>query len=359
MKLTYLAGAALLTLASTSYANPVVFGNVDDGQLTLGGDAELNLNFNNESASSKYKLANDGSNFNQDGRLSFTVDGAKSVNNKTISFRFNPLYNTDGSVSLDDAWLNIDADSTALKAGRFEAADLFPKGQDVFVNQAGNASDSAIANENFYLYEMKEGRGRAAEAGQLMLIQKFGNLTAEVNTIFGKRTDIFTKVDTGTSVNDSLYVRPVLTYKNDGFNLSGGMEAQVLSDTAIVNGKDIGKRLGFGVSTGYATENIQFLANFAQMNAKNETDRSFGVNTTLYNFGIGYIRGTNDVKTVTVNGKESGALDTIYTSYAYNQALGFDNFDILVGAYYSIYSEDNKSGDAKNVGGRMRLKYYF
>ncbi|MGX9522847.1 carbohydrate porin [Vibrio mediterranei] len=355
VKLSLLASAIIL--ASSSYAAGTTFGNTTDGQLTLSGDIELNFNARNIDTENGLKVADSGKSFNQDGRISFAVEGQRTIGLNTLSFKFNPTYKTEGEVGLDDAWLNLSRNNTNLKVGRFEAADLFPKGQDIFVNNAGDAVDDSIVTPNFYLYEMKEGRGRAKEAGQIMLTQGFGNVTAEVSTVFGKRSDIADI--TKATIDDSLYIRPVVTYTNEGFTISGGMEAQVLSDTIVVNGKDIGKRIGFGATTGYATDNFSVLANYAQMNAEDETDRSIGINTTLYGIGLGYIRGINDVGKNSVLNKPSGSLDTFYTSYEFKQVLGFDNFDTYLGAYYSKYSQDDTNKSANDLGARLRLKYYF
>ncbi|MDN3702289.1 carbohydrate porin [Vibrio artabrorum] len=346
-----------IILASSSYAAGTTLDYAKGGQVTFSGDVELNFNARKTDTENGLKVTDPGTSFNQDGRISFAVEGEKTLGSNTLSFKFNPTYNTEGEVGVDDVWLNLSRNNTDFKVGRFEAADLFPKGQDIFVNNAGDAADNSILTPNFYLYEMKEGRGRAKEAGQIMITQYFENITVEVSTVFGKRSDIADI--TKTTIDDSLYVRPVVTYTNEGFTISGGMEAQVLSDTIVVNGKDIGKRIGFGVTTGYSTDNFSVLANYAQMNAEDETDRSIGVNTTVYGFGLGYIKGINDVNKNGILNRPSGSLDTFYTSYEFKQVLGFDNFDTYLGAYYSQYSQNDTEKSANDLGTRLRLKYYF
>ncbi|WP_328716206.1 carbohydrate porin [Halomonas elongata] len=368
-------GVLSVLLANSAFAD--VVHEYESGKLTFGGDVELDINAQNSQEGPIFLEGEFENNdeYNQTGRILLEAAGEHTSGQNYARFKVQPLVGTDGGMGVDDAWLALGNrdNGLELKVGRFEAFDLFPLGQDVFVEYSGDTANDLYSDGHGYIYQAKEGRGRGGDSGQVLLSQTRGDFYAEISTLFGDRTNLFASdtyhgyaIDPENDAKNSFIVRPVMAWSPGPWTLAAGVETNVVDD-AIVDerGEDISDRTGYGTRLSYSLDDFSVNANLAYLDAHEEENLTLGLNALWHNFGLGYIHARNDIDSV----KESAEVismpgtytsDTLYTSYRFAQVMGIDNLDIYLGAYYSkIDQKDSDGGDADRYGGRLRFKYYF
>lgn len=378
-QLILFAGAAAL-ISSMPIMAGIVYES-EAGELKFGGDIELDINVQNTQQGPIFFEEDVETNdeYNQSGRILLEVAGERSSGFNYAGFKVQPLVGTDGNLGVDDAWLAIGNQTSGieLKVGRFEAYDLFPLGQDVFVEYSGDTANDLYTDGQGYIYQVKEGRGRGGSSGQVMLSHTQGDFYTEVSTLFGDRTSLFAgdtyhgfEVDPGGDAKNSFIVRPVAAWSPGPWTLAAGMETNVI-DGAIVDerGEDISDRTGYGTRLSYAKGDFSVNANLAYLDAHEEDNMTLGLNSLWGGFGVGYIHARNDIDSVNEAAQSGDVIsipgtytsDTLYSSYRFSQVLGIDNFDVYLGAYYSrIDHEDMDSAeDADRYGGRLRFKYFL
>lgn len=351
----------------------------EEGTLTFGGDVEFNINaYNTQSGPIFFEDAvGTKDEYNQDGRILLDVGGERATEaGHYARFKAQPLIQTNGGFGLDDAWFAFGSRSgLELKVGRYEAFDLFPLGQDTFVSYTGDTSDGLYMDGQGYVYQAKEGRGRADSAGQVMLSQRSGDLYAEVSTLFGDRTDLFAdSTYHGFDIQEedaknSFIVRPVLAWTPGPWTLAAGVEANLVDDALVdERGDDISDRMGYGTRLSYAADDWSVNVNLAYLDAHEEDNLTLGLNALWRNFGVGYIRAQNEIDDVKAGATEGFitaageySVDTLYSSYRFPNVLNIDNFDIYLGAFYSRIDHDevDVEDDTDSYGGRLRFKYLF
>lgn len=350
----------------------------DSGELAFGGDVELDINSYNTQSGPVFSEDNieTSDEYNQTGRILLDVSGERTNQSNYARFKVQPLMQTDGNFGLDDAWFSFGKDGgLELKVGRYEAYDLFPLGQDVFIEYNGDTSDSLYSDGQGYVYQAREGRGRAGAAGQVMVSQRRGNVYAEVSTLFGDRSDLFDgETYHGFDISDdnknSFIVRPVLAWSPGPWTFAAGVEANLVGDSIVdETGEDISDRTGYGTRVTYSEGAWSVNANLAYLDAHEEDNFTLGLNALFHNFGVGYIRAVNDIDSFKPNGNGGFDLnmpgeytvDTLYASHRFPEIIGIDNFDIYLGAYYSRidHEEVDNLDDADRYGGRLRFKYLF
>ncbi|GKW48251.1 carbohydrate porin [Halomonas sp. NCCP-2165] len=352
----------------------------EQGRLSFGGDVELDINsYNTQSGPIFTDDEIDTSDeYNQTGRILLDVSGERtSATGNYARFKAQPLIQTDGGFGLDDAWLALgNAGGLELKVGRFEAFDLFPLGQDVFVGYSGDTSDGLYADGQGYVYQAKEGRGRAGDSGQVLLGQRSGDFYAELATLFGDRTDLFENGNNGGTYHgfaleeskNSFIVRPVLAWTPGPWTLAIGAETNLVDDALVdERGEDISDRTGYGTRLSYAAGDWSVNANLAYLDAHEEDNLSLGLNALWGNAGLGYIHARNEIDEVKPGAMgsltEPGeyTVDTLYASYRFPNAIGIENFDLYLGAFYSRVDHEaiDDLDDADRYGGRLRFKYHF
>ena len=375
-----LAALGLLTLALTSTAHADLRQETDDGYLSLGGDVELNINAQNNQTASGPLFSGDAAKnhdeYDQDGRIRLTFKGEKRHADYYAKFLAQPTVKTAGKMGVDDAWLALGNDAgTQMKIGRFNAFNLFPKGQDVFVNYSGDTSDSLYRDGRGYIYQAKEARGRAGDAGQVMFSQKSGDFYAEISTLFGDRRDLFGsktyhgyKIDPKGDAKDFFMVRPVVAWTPGPWTLAAGLETNLVSDALVdANGTDISDRHGYATRLSYDDGEWTLNANLAYMDAPDEKDFTLGLNALWNDFGLGYIHARNDIDNVSENADSDKLIsmaghykiDTVYTSYRFSDVMSLKGMEIYPGAYYSHLRHDGSDKAVDRYGVRVRFKYHF
>lgn len=381
----------LPTFASIEWQTP-------QGDLKLYGDVEFNV----DAASKKKQLtsvkteakknfdANDTDRWDVNGRILIGLDGKRVLDNQNYAgFTVQPLADLSGSMNLDDAAFYFGKQQDwKLKVGRFEAYDMFPLGQDTFIEYSGNTSNDLYSDGFGYIYMMKEARGRSSSGGSLQLTKDLGDITLELNTMIKDGTTLFDN-DTYhgyklTNDKNVVYLRPVVSYKNQDISIAAAIEHNVVNNAYGYydnnnNFHDQSKRTGYGLTMSWnsvgdfnrASEGLLVNVSAAYLNAEEEKDFSAEINGIWNRFGLGYIFAANDIKAYNPAAKanaENGLdtigkykLHTVNASYLIPNVMDMDNFNIYLGAYWSKLDRDaNQGGDSDNrYGARVRFKYFF
>ncbi len=351
-KLTLAAG--LVAFSTGALAGIATEGEM--GTFNISGDVEFDIDYRDRD-DSEYR-------FYQGGRVLVQFDGYREMGNGyAAEFNAQALFGIDG-LGMDDAYLAFGkVDGWNLKVGRFEAYDMFPNGQDTFLEHAGDSNNGEYSANGPYMYHMKEARGRHTD-GQIQYSQQFGDLYVELATLLGNRENFFQGVS-GAQTNDSLVVRPVIAYNTGNFTIAAALEND-LTGEAFINGEtvDLSDRIGYGITGNYNNgEGFDANLNLAAMDGYNEDNFSFGANVNLSGFGVGYYYTSNSYQDGNFAGFGEGdiTMHSVYSSYEFKDVLGITGFDLYPGAYYSTISDNDTQATLSDddYGVRIRLKYYF
>lgn len=362
----YSIGAILVSSALSANAGVTVVDN-EEGNFSIGGDVEFDFNYR-DSESKAY-----GKGFDQSGRILMNFAGERyTISDHYFKLNAQALFDTSGSMGVDDAWFSFGKkDGWDIKMGRFEGTDMFPVGQDTFLEYSGDTSNSLHNDAAFYTYQLKEARGRGAE-GQAMYSQQFGKLYVEVGTMFGDRTAMFTdNTYHGRELQyneDSFLIRPVVAYQAGNFKISAAMETNLVSDaiTTKTGNVDVSDRTGYGVTANYSIDDLSVNLNWAHMDAVDETNSTVGLNVLYKGFGVGYVQGENEYETEEIKGgllEGDASIESWYASYHFANVLDVEDFSVYVGAYLSSIDDDDLTKgeftEHDDKGYRIRFKYFF
>lgn len=310
-----LVSAAINAQAGVSIEN-------DMGAFSIGGDVEFDLNYTDKNATDKQE-------FSQTGRVLVQVAAEHTVSgDRYIKMQAQPLLKTSGDVELDDAWFAMGKKADwELKVGRFEAYDLFPVGQDTMLAYAGDEP-----------YRANAARGRG-DNGQVAFSKTFDSVYIEVGSLFKEAS----KAD-----NNAVFLRPVVSFQaTDSFRVAGGLEANVTADKKDAD-NDF---MGYGVTANYSADAVSVNLNYAfrDFDSQTKEQSTIGANLLVSGFGLGHVYSqdeTNATKT---------KLNTTYASYEIANVWDVDALNIYLGTYYSKQSDS----DNKDLGARVRFKYFF
>jgi len=193
---------------------------------------------------------------------------------------------TTGNVGIDDAWLKLGNSTVDLQIGRFEATDLFPLGKDTLVSPALSTG-----------YKANTLRGRTTTTtsapGHMVLGVNAGALRAELGAFL---------LSSSATAGEIYGLRPTVSYTAGALKATLGLEA-IKTNTAGV--KD---STGLGLTVGYALSS----ANSINVNyARNDDTKlnSIGLNGTFGDFGVGYVRDSNETTSANAN--------TVYAAYSF------------------------------------------
>ncbi|MGY5612478.1 carbohydrate porin [Vibrio brasiliensis] len=356
-----------MLVSSAMHANAGI--NVIDnekGSFTIGGDVEFDFNYMNfDSTSQDWE-------FDQSGRILLDFKGERvTADNHYLKMKVSPTYAQSGSTGLDDAWFSFGKQNGPdIRIGRFEGYDMFPVGQDTFVDHSGDTSDGLISDNGTYIYRTKEARGRNSD-GQIMYSQNFDNVYVELNALLGDRSTLFSDTYHGQTVtkgDDAIVIRPVVAYTMNSLTVAASVERNLVSDSVTANGIDIMDRTGYGLRTTYSTDDLDVHFNLAYMDAVDETNSTLGINALYKGFGIGYVYALNEYENKQFSGWYEGDVEvsTVYASYHFTNVLDVEDFSIYAGAFHSTADEKKvKSGAGTYADGeddqglRIRFKYIF
>lgn len=388
----------LSLLGLSSIANAAIQWDTQQGQLKLYGDVE----FNTDAASSKQQLSSlkqtadkknqpaDKDRWDINGRILIGLDGYREINHSNYAgFTVQPLADLSGDMNLDDAAFYFGQKKEwNIKIGRYEAYDMFPLGQDTFIEYSGNTANDLYEDGFGYIYMMKEGRGRSKNGGSIQLNKPFlTHFNFELNGLINNGEKMFNKstyhgynIDKKKNV---AYVRPVLSWKNNSVSTAIAAETNVVKNAYGYYDndekfRDQSKRTGYGATFSWNSEGdwnasnkgLKINTSFAYMNAKDEKDMTIGTNLVWEQIGFGYIFANNDIKKFNpenrikdghINNKGKYKIHTVNASYLINNVLDMDNFNIYLGTYYSLLDRSKSHGDNTDdrYGARVRFKYFY
>ncbi|EGT4256541.1 porin [Citrobacter amalonaticus] len=364
------------------------------GDLKIYGDVEFNMDAESNHgllAMTNANVDHDPTNeqWNINGRILLGFDGTRKLDDDYYAgFSAQPLGDMSGSVNIDDAVFFFGKqDDWKVKVGRFEAYDMFPLNQDTFVEHSGNTANDLYDDGSGYIYMMKEGRGRSDAGGNFLVSKQVDNWYFELNTLLEDGTSLYNDGDFhGREMEQQkniAYLRPVISWSQDAFSIAAAMESNVVNNAygyTNSNGKfvDQSDRTGYGMTmtwNGLKTDpenGVVVNLNTAYMDANNEKDLTTGVNALWKRFELGYIYAHNKINEYAgviceddcwINDAGTYDIHTIHASYQFANVMNMQNFNIYLGAYYSILDSDgdNENGDDSDnrYGGRVRFKYYF
>ncbi|MGL5455686.1 MAG: carbohydrate porin [Citrobacter telavivensis] len=375
--------AATPNLLLSGYGDLKIYGDVEfnmDAESNHGLLAMTNANVNNDPTNEQWNI---------NGRILLGFDGTRKLDNGYYAgFSAQPLGDMKGMVNIDDAVFFFGKENDwKVKVGRFEAYDMFPLNQDTFVEHSGNTANDLYDDGSGYIYMMKEGRGRSDAGGNFLVSKQVDNWYFELNTLLEEGTSLYNDDEFhGRAMEQQrsvAYLRPVISWSQDAFSVAAAMESNVVNNAygyTNSNGKfvDQSDRTGYGMTmtwNGLKTDpdnGIVVNLNTAYLDANNENDFTTGVNALWKRFELGYIYAHNKIDDFEgvvcdddcwINNEGTYDIHTIHASYQFANVMNMQNFNIYLGAYYSILDSDgdNVNGDDSDnrYGGRVRFKYYF
>lgn len=364
------------------------------GDLKLYGDVEFNMDAESKHGLLAMTNANmdpDTSNEKWDlnGRILLGFDGMRKLDNGYFAgFSAQPLGDMSGTVNIDDAVFFFGQENDwKVKVGRFEAYDMFPLNQDTFVEHSGNTANDLYDDGSGYIYMMKEGRGRSDAGGNFLVSKQIDNWYFELNTLLEDGTSLFN--DNGYHGRDMeqqknvAYLRPVIAWSKDAFSVAAAMESNVVNNAyGYTNAQgdfiDQSDRTGYGLTMTWDSlktdpdNGIVVNVNTAYLDASSEKDFTAGVNALWRRFELGYIYAHNKIDEYSgvvcdedcwINDEGTYDIHTLHASYQFANVMDMENFNIYLGAYYSVLDSDGDDvhGDDSDdrYGARVRFKYYF
>ncbi|MDW5375790.1 carbohydrate porin [Halomonas sp. HP20-15] len=348
----------------------------DDSELTLEGELEWDFDhYTTRSTSLFSREADDrGVESSQYTSLSLDLSGERDRDGRHMAFTLQPYLEDDGYLGFDDVWFALGNDAgLEVRFGRFEAYDLFPLGQDVLVDYGGDTSDDLYIDGEGYVYQVLEGIGPSDSAFQAMISYQGEVLYAEVSTLFGERLTLFDD-DTyhGYAIaphhKEAIIVRPVVAWEPGPWRVAAGLEANLVDDAVVdETGADISARTGYGLTLGYAGEELEINVNLAYMDAYRERDLTMGVNLIWDALGLGYIHARNTIDSVAPAAEEDDiiagryTIDTVYASYDLSGLVTVADLETYLGAFYSRIDHDaaDDLSDTHSHGLRLQLTYPF
>lgn len=257
-----------------------------------------------------------------DGRVELNATATAKNGSNFVSAKGTVLLKQDGTTGIDDAWIQAGTSAVDVKLGRFEAADLFPMGQDTLVEK--------VAGVNGYTAGALRGRTTA------------NNGTNPLHAVVGVnagalRAELGLFAATGVAAETQTYgLRPTLVYTAGALTLRGGFENIKATNAADQN--------GYGLSLGYALSsssnvNVNYASNTDSKNS------SVGANATFGGLGLGVVQDKNNTNSTT----------TFYASYAM-PLLGVKGATLTPAISNST---TDQAGVASVTAVRARINYAF
>jgi|DEB19_MinimDraft_2_1074335.scaffolds.fasta_scaffold10777_1 hypothetical protein len=298
------AAAAVLALGSSAFA------------VTFDANLELDNTYRN---GSYVGTADQG--LSQGGRVEMNAAG-KAGANLFVAGRASFLAKKDGTAGTDDMWVQFGSATSALKLGRFEAADLFPLVGDTLINHAG-----AVYGTNTL-------RGR----------KDGSQFHAAATTSLGNGLSLeFGVVETKSAAKG---VRPVVSYAAGAFSLSAALESG-----KYVSGNDVS---GAGATASYNLGTAKLTGSVAKGKsdaATRNAQSSFALTLAAAGLSVGVISAANEAAV----GEDK--VSTVYASYS------MPLFDIKGASVTpAISSSTGKTGagvETSENSLRVRLNYAF
>jgi hypothetical protein len=298
--------AAVAALCATSFAA--------QAQVAFDANLELDTTYTNRVKASASNARD--RDLGLGGRLEVNASAKATNGQNFVTGRGSLLLKKDGETGVDDFWVQAGNASMDIKLGRFEAVDLFPVGKDTVLEFAGYTP---------YQGNILRGRKGSDEFHSAVGLNAAPGLRFEMGLVFSKEAD------------KARGVRPAVVYTSGPLTLRAGFESMKIVGTT---GKS---ETGLALSGGYqVNKDLYVNANFA----KQDKDKTFGLNATMGNAGIGLIQG-----------KGEGAEDKVTSVYAAYTLplLGVKGASVTPALSYS----KGGKGTDNQLAARVRINYAF
>jgi Porin-like glycoporin RafY len=230
-------------------------------------DANLELDTTN---------GNKGRGMTQGGRVEFNVAGKAGGDAGFVAGRGTLLITKSGGAGVDDMWGQVGTSMADVKFGKFEAADLFPAGKDVLVDDGAEVTGGYRANR------LRGRFGNSAAHGALTI-----NAAPGVGFELGV---VETK-----AVDGIKGVRPVVSFAAGPVTVKLGFESGTanVTSTAVASHKFSGFGATVGGTFGGVGLNVNLASGSDKLVLGTQKSNSFGVNATVGAFGAGYVMDKN------------------------------------------------------------------
>lgn len=254
----------------------------------------------------------------QTGRVELNAYSKTDKGGGFVAGRASYMAGKSGAATVDDMWVQIGNASGDIKLGRFEAADLFPLGKDVIVEDGGAPSG----------YRSNVFRGRSGERFHGALSLNAGGGVGFELGILGNGDNV-----AGSNKNH-IGLRPVVSFATSGLNIRAGFETGKDANGNKVNGG--------GVTVGTTMGGAGLNVNLSSGKVGGVKGSSFGVNATFGPAGVGYVMDKNG----------SNKDNVLYAAYSLPL---FDTGATITPAV----SYGKATGEDRRVGVRVRVNYAF
>lgn len=280
---------------------------------TMDANLELDTKYGNQSRG-----------ISQSGRVEFNVAGKAGGDAGFVAGRASALLFKDGTAGVDDMWGQIGTSVADVKFGRFEAADLYPVGKDVYVEDGGTG---AIGLGHARTNELR-GRFGGNPAHLALTVNAVPGVSVEIGIVESKTA--------GTPKG----VRPAVSFNAGPVAVKLGMETGKIA----ASGTD--KFTGFGGTAG-----LNVMGGTVNLNFASRTDKLVGGDQKHTSFGLVGVFGAAGV--AYINDKDNGVKqNTLYVAYSLPL--------FATGATITpALSTSKAKGGTSATGGAVRVNYAF
>ncbi|BFM48957.1 carbohydrate porin [Marinomonas sp. THO17] len=275
----------------------------------------------------------------ESGRVEFSTLGKHTSGDNFVEGKGTIEIKVNGTSTVADAYLKVGNSKWDIQLGRFEAINLFPKGKDVIVENAGGVT----------VYEANKARGRTSDnGGQIALhFNPSDSVHFELGTIYGAGDS---DNDTGDNTTSIAGIRPIVQFKAGSATITAGYESL---DYDLTSGSAVSQS-GFSLGANFDVSGANINIAVTQME-DDETDEevsSVVANMTYNNFGLGVISSSVD------DASTDPSVTTIYTAYTL-PVFDIDNASMTLAASYS--TADDVAADVNDtvMATRVRFNYTF
>lgn len=289
---------------------------------------DANLELDTKIANKSGKGAPNGG-MSQGGRVEFNAAGKAGDANGFVAARGTLLITKTDGAAVDDMWGQIGTGMADVKFGKFEAADLFPAGKDVYVeDDLKNAGSSAGYKANTL-----RGRFGNSSAHLALTVNAAPGVSFELGFVDGKNT---------TAGNTNKGVRPVVSFAAGPVSVKLGLES----------GKDIVTGVKFDGVGG--TVAVPLMGGTVNFNLASGKVKPVSGDIKSTSFGVVGVFGPAGVAFVA---DKTGTLkqNTVYV--AYSLPLFATGATITPAYSYSKSKQDTADGAASGVA--VRVNYAF
>ena len=263
------------------------------------------------------------------------------------------LLKTDGTVAMDDAWLELGTSSFSAKLGRFEAEGLFAKGEDVFVISAPGGPGTVETNKS---------RGRT-NAGIAIKFSPSETMAVEIASVLGDVSGTYIDLTTGDIYSiqmNQLGIRPALILSAGALSASVGADYYMMmpDDTDAdeeYTALGAGGKLEFSLSD---TMKVGGAFGYLDEEYKDAAGDTYGEETTM-SFS-GYLTMNMGDNTLGI-----GAMMTMRDEADDSHMQGFVSYAMALpveGAkvkFCGSFAQWSDHDDVTAFGGRVRFNYDF